>query len=105
MLNPGMSSQAVDGMNYEQLLQAFGDGTENLAAEERDIQSLPTAVIQDPLKELPEDARKCAICLEDFQSGETRKTMPCLHGFHEECVNKWLRTNGACPVCKHRLSS
>merc|ERR1711933_376497 len=93
----------MDNMSYEQLLQAFGDGTDNLAAEESAIASLPTAVIKDPTKELPKDARTCAICLEDFQEGDVRKTLPCLHGFHEECVNKWLRTNGACPICKHRL--
>lgn len=97
--------QNVDGMDYEQLLQAFGDGTENLGASQHQIQQLPTKVINDPEGELPEDARQCLICLETFESGETRKTLPCLHGFHQPCADKWLQTNGSCPICKHRISS
>lgn len=103
-LASGMVRRSPEGMNYDELLQAFGDGTENLAAEERTIRSLPTAIIKDPQKELPrEDQRTCAICLEDICEGDTRKTLPCLHGFHEDCVDKWLRNNGVCPVCKYRL--
>lgn len=93
-----------DAMNYEELLQAFGDGTENLGGDEGQIQSLPTQVLDNPEKELPEDARECLICLSEFEKGETRKTLPCLHGFHQHCADKWLRTNASCPVCKHRLS-
>ena len=87
---------------YEQLLQAFGTGAENLGAGEGQIRSLPSSTIQDVAR-LPEDSRQCSICLEDFKTGDERKIMPCLHGFHSECVDKWLRTNGSCPICKHRL--
>jgi hypothetical protein len=93
----------VDTMGYEDLLHAFGDGTENLGATEAQIQSLPTKVIENPAKELPEEARQCLICLEDIVQGETRKILPCLHGFHSSCCDKWLRTNGSCPICKHRI--
>lgn len=93
----------VDGMGYEELLRAFGDGTENLGANDAQIESLPTRVVSDPLKELPEDARQCLICLEDICQGETRKILPCFHGFHLQCCDKWLRTNGSCPICKHRI--
>ena len=94
----------VDGMDYEQLLQAFGDGSDNRGADEGQIRQLPTKVIDDPESELPEESRKCLICLEEFSKGETRMTLPCLHGFHQECADKWLRTNASCPICKHRLS-
>ncbi len=93
----------VDGMSYEELLVAFGDGTENMGASEAQIRSLPTRLVDDPEKELPEDARQCLICLEDIGKGETRKVLPCLHGFHSSCCDKWLRTNGSCPICKHRI--
>jgi hypothetical protein len=90
------------GMSLDQLLQRFGDGSENntRAAREEDIQSLPLEEVHDPNK-LPEDCRRCAICLDSFEAGTFRKTLPCLHGFHNVCVDKWLRTNGACPICKH----
>lgn len=92
-----------DTMGYEDLLQTFGDGTENLGASEAQILSLPTKVIENPAKELPDEARQCLICLEDIGAGESRKILPCLHGFHSSCCDKWLRTNGSCPICKHRI--
>lgn len=92
----------VDTMNYEQLLTAFGDGTENLGADEHHIQQLPTHQISEN-DALPEDARQCLICLEDFTKGASRTILPCLHGFHTECCTKWLRTNGSCPICKHKI--
>jgi hypothetical protein len=93
----------VDGMDYEQLLQAFGDGTENLGATLGQISQLPEYVLGNPEMELPEDAQTCYICLEKFEKGETRKTLPCLHGFHKLCADKWLSTNGSCPICKHKV--
>ena len=93
----------IDSMNYEQLLNAFGDGTENMGANEHEIGRLPTHTVGD--QPLPEDARQCLICLEDFEKGETRTILPCLHGFHKDCCHKWLKTNGKCPICKHPISS
>lgn len=99
---PGLGD-GLDGMTYEELLQAFGDGTENMGANTGQIDSLPTQAVTNPEKELPEDARQCLICLEDICQGETRKILPCLHGFHAFCCDRWLKTNGSCPICKHRV--
>ena len=93
----------VDGMGYEELLQAFGDGTENLGASEEQIESLLNHLVHDPKRELPEDARRCLICLDEIEKGNIRKILPCVHGFHNHCCDKWLRTNGSCPICKHRI--
>jgi hypothetical protein len=89
----------VDNMSYEQLLQRFGDGSENRGATTETISSLPTSTVNDP-SQLPEDKRQCCICLEDFSQGDGRTSLPCLHGFHTDCVNKWLKSNGSCPICK-----
>jgi hypothetical protein len=97
--------QNIDSMSYDQLLQAFGDGGENLGGSEYDIQRLPVVTLRDPVIELPEDCRQCHICLESFGAGDQRKTLPCLHGFHQACADKWLRTNGSCPVCKHKIGT
>jgi hypothetical protein len=98
----------IDGMSYDQLLEAFGDGTEGRrGASEATIHSLPTQVVmQDPnvsMSSNPE-IRTCTICLEHYQKGQTRKCLPCLHGFHEDCIDTWLRSNASCPICKHHLS-
>ncbi|KAK8652496.1 hypothetical protein V6N13_126528 [Hibiscus sabdariffa] len=42
----------------------------------------------------------CSICLEEFKEDEEGSEMPCEHVFHSGCVEKWLRVNGSCPVCR-----
>ena len=90
---------------FFQLLERFGDGSENRGASSGAISSLPVSKVGDPQSELPEDKRQCSICLEDFESGDDRTSLPCLHGFHTECVNRWLKSNGICPVCKTSVST
>ncbi|KAF8689169.1 hypothetical protein HU200_041952 [Digitaria exilis] len=46
---------------------------------------------------------ECAICLNDFRADETLRAMPCSHAFHQHCISEWLRRNGVCPLCRHRL--
>jgi len=96
-----MGGSSVDGMSYEQLLSAFGDGSDMMGANEAQISQMPTTTVDESA--LPEDSRQCSICLEDFKSGDKRKILPCFHGFHQGCVDKWLRQNGACPICKFRI--
>ena len=43
----------------------------------------------------------CSICLEQYQTGETVRTIPCFHTFHQKCIDPWLATRAECPICKH----
>ncbi|GFH55435.1 E3 ubiquitin-protein ligase Arkadia [Chaetoceros tenuissimus] len=90
----------VDGMSYERLLEIFGDGSENRSTDPEVIRSLPSSTIVDVEKEVPKDRRQCCICLDEFENGQKRKTLQCLHGFHEECIDKWLKGSRNCPICK-----
>lgn len=47
---------------------------------------------------------ECCICLGIFQDGEKVKVLPdCRHRYHSECVDKWLRTQSSCPLCRASL--
>ncbi|CAO2815323.1 unnamed protein product [Amaranthus hypochondriacus] len=42
----------------------------------------------------------CCICLAAYVDNEELRELPCSHLFHTECVDKWLKINASCPLCK-----
>ncbi|KAB2026581.1 hypothetical protein ES319_D06G230000v1 [Gossypium barbadense] len=46
----------------------------------------------------------CCICLAKFADDDELRELPCLHVFHVECVDKWLKINASCPLCKTEIS-
>lgn len=42
----------------------------------------------------------CCICLARYADGDDLRELPCTHFFHMECVDKWLKINALCPLCK-----
>jgi hypothetical protein len=43
----------------------------------------------------------CCICLSKYGDDVELRELPCTHHFHVECVDKWLKINASCPLCKH----
>lgn len=41
---------------------------------------------------------KCAICYEDLTANVSE--LKCEHYFHHFCIDKWLRKNSTCPLCR-----
>ncbi|KAI5063426.1 hypothetical protein GOP47_0021973 [Adiantum capillus-veneris] len=46
----------------------------------------------------------CCICLGKYKDGVDLRGLPCTHFFHVDCVDKWLKINAICPLCKHEIS-
>ncbi|MEW5306672.1 MAG: hypothetical protein WDW36_009122 [Sanguina aurantia] len=42
----------------------------------------------------------CAICLMEFEEGETLQLLPCRHAYHPQCIEQWLGRDIHCPLCK-----
>ncbi|KAI4299554.1 hypothetical protein L6164_033001 [Bauhinia variegata] len=52
-----------------------------------------------------DDELTCSVCLEQVNVGDLLRSLPCLHQFHANCIDPWLRQQGTCPVCKFRAVS
>ncbi|XP_024541343.1 E3 ubiquitin-protein ligase At1g63170 isoform X1 [Selaginella moellendorffii] len=46
------------------------------------------------------DDAVCCICLARYRDGEPLRELSCTHHFHVDCVDKWLKINASCPLCK-----
>ncbi|KAL7122167.1 hypothetical protein ACP275_01G028700 [Erythranthe tilingii] len=46
------------------------------------------------------DDAVCCICLAKYLNNDELRELPCTHFFHKECVDKWLKINASCPLCK-----
>lgn len=95
-------------MSYENLIARFGDGHHQTAATKSSIDSLPTMKYSTVGKSTGSDDAddekcSCAVCMEDYAVDEEISIMPCLHKFHRECINTWLRQSNTCPICKSCL--
>ena len=91
-------------MSYESLIARFGEGHHQTAASNSAIDSLPTMKFSTTGKSDADDEKcSCAVCMENYVTDDEISIMPCLHKFHRECINTWLRQSNMCPICKSCL--
>ena len=67
------------------------------------VSELPETKIDD-IKKLDKDKQNCVICMEDFKNGDKSTNLPCLHMFHTNCIQSWLKKQNTCPICKFKLT-
>uniref|UniRef100_A0A0R3RJA7 RING-type domain-containing protein n=1 Tax=Elaeophora elaphi TaxID=1147741 RepID=A0A0R3RJA7_9BILA len=47
----------------------------------------------------------CVICQCDFEKRDLVRMLPCAHHFHLRCIDKWLKGNRTCPICRQNATS
>ena len=67
------------------------------------VSELPENKIDD-INKLDNDKKNCVICMEDFKKGDKSTNLPCLHMFHTNCIQSWLKKQNTCPICKFKLT-
>ena len=72
--------------------------------------SPPSLLCLDPAQVVRAERRQsdgtplsCSICLEEVAVGDSLRTLPCMHTYHQQCVDKWLSEKAACPVCQRSV--
>ncbi|CAI9271318.1 unnamed protein product [Lactuca saligna] len=84
--------------DYEMLLALDDNNHQHGGATHAQISNLPQSTVQ------VENLQECAVCLEKPTIGETIRHLPCLHGFHKDCIDEWLRRKTSCPICKSSVT-
>ncbi|KAG8476750.1 hypothetical protein CXB51_030018 [Gossypium anomalum] len=62
----------------------------------------PTVVYSNGMKLAgAEGVPECAICLSEFVEGDGIQVLAkCKHGFHVQCIQRWLASHSSCPTCR-----
>jgi E3 ubiquitin-protein ligase RNF13 len=55
------------------------------------VHKLPVRVFHHDKKE-KQDIAECIICLEEYEEGDIIRILPCMHEFHQTCIDAWLIT-------------
>jgi hypothetical protein len=127
-LGPMHMGANIDHLSYEQMQQMFPNLPRG--ANEEAIHNLPTDTFRESSnsaenqsaqantannnnsdsssnnsthnrhKKQNTEKSKCCICLEAFKTGEAIRRLPCMHIFHTEEIDHWLRINHVCPICR-----
>ena len=90
---------------------AYGKATPKSIVESLPVRQITEEqIIQNNMLNAAEGANKdeamtkCMVCLIEYEANEELRTMPCLHFFHRECIDKWLLERGStCPICKFNV--
>ncbi|KAJ8379049.1 hypothetical protein AAFF_G00231400 [Aldrovandia affinis] len=92
------------GFDYETLL-AFeenqGPAVAKKSLSQREIQRLPTKAFN-PIYSAGKT--ECQICFSSYTEGEELRMLPCLHDYHVNCIDRWLKENATCPICRVDVS-
>lgn len=48
---------------------------------------------------------QCLICISDFEPGDRVRGLPCLHIYHQACIDSWFGRSKLCPLCKREVAA
>ncbi|CAL4910097.1 unnamed protein product [Urochloa decumbens] len=100
--NRGASSDAINALGtYKFKLKKprNGDGNEGGGGGGGGILAAGT----DKERVVSAEDAVCCICLARYVDNDELRLLPCGHFFHKDCVDKWLKINALCPLCKAEL--
>lgn len=106
--NPSLPTYGPEMVNQENSEAENYEALLNLA--ERLGEAKPRGLLKSEIDQLPSyrfnaethqsEQTCCVVCMCDFEQRQLLRVLPCNHEFHAKCVDKWLKTNRTCPICR-----
>lgn len=92
-----------DENNYEALLafEELRGAVVTHKLSRREIERFPTKRFQSASGG---GSTQCHICFCEYSDGEKLRMLPCFHDYHVQCIDRWLKENITCPICRANLS-
>ncbi|XP_068419570.1 E3 ubiquitin-protein ligase ARK2C isoform X2 [Eschrichtius robustus] len=120
---PQLHFLALQGLNASRHTSAVRESYEELLQLEDRLGNVTRGAVQNTIerftfphkykKRRPQDSKgkkeegeesdtdeKCTICLSLLEDGEDVRRLPCMHLFHQLCVDQWLAMSKKCPICR-----
>ncbi len=90
---------ADDAMSYEEIsrLQELMGFVSRGVSTELINEQIKTVSFKQGLQSF---GANCSICLAEYKDQESCRKLPCSHGYHSECIDKWLNQVNQCPLCR-----
>lgn len=101
-LGRDFNDEATEVENYEALLnlaERLGDAKPK-GLTKPEIEQLPSYRFNKENHNSDMDQTSCVVCMCDFENRQLLRVLSCSHEFHAKCVDKWLKTNRTCPICR-----
>uniref|UniRef100_A0A0E0HA14 RING-type E3 ubiquitin transferase n=1 Tax=Oryza nivara TaxID=4536 RepID=A0A0E0HA14_ORYNI len=98
----------IDDMSYEELLaleERIGHVNTGLADEKISGCVMEVACCSSSHLQDDQDNERCVICLEEYKHEDTLGRLKCGHGFHCNCIKKWLQVKNTCPAFANEAPS
>lgn len=110
MMAAGAGPAGLHGVDPMSLQDLLGFSSQPMAAPEprgpsiEQISRLPTRrVTSEDLARCDEEEQECPVCFSCYAEGDELRTLPCMHSFHVDCIDRWLTSGreaaSTCPVC------
>ncbi|XP_043479187.1 RING finger protein 44-like isoform X2 [Leptopilina heterotoma] len=94
------AADALESENYETLLslaERLGEAKAR-GLSRTEVDQLPSYKFDSDTHE--GDQTNCVVCMCDFEVLQSLRVLPCSHEFHVKCIDKWLKSNRTCPICR-----
>ncbi|KAG4389331.1 hypothetical protein GLYMA_06G073100v4 [Glycine max] len=99
---PGASSESINSLpTYKfKMKKNKSKGESNSAVSEGGVVASGT----EKERMISGEDAACCICLAKYENNDELRELLCSHLFHKDCVDKWLKINALCPLCKSEVS-